>query len=220
MKSKLEEHFGIWNCHHWATWWNECSYIQVLLHLYFNNVIFLQSTKEGWSWLGKIKSIETPDMLIKKWCAGNYTWWIIVSELSWHVGHSSNILTRYFSYEQWMWKACRNEQHLLSKSQCSSWEHGFCSLYCSWPCSSATWHSYHFGSRFLVTTWSQILQHLWTGAEIWVQFCSCPECWVHLVCCWWYWQKLKYSGCPNTFQGMDDIANILLSRPTLGGILL
>ena len=45
-----------------------------------------------------------------------------------------------------MWKACMNEQHLLSKLQCSAWEHGLCSLYCSWPCSSATWHNYHFGS--------------------------------------------------------------------------
>ena len=66
MKSKLEEHLGIWNCHHWATWYNECSYIQLLLHLYFNDVIILQSTKKGYSWLGKIKSIETPAMLIKK----------------------------------------------------------------------------------------------------------------------------------------------------------
>ena len=65
MKSKLEEHFGMWNCHHWAIWWNECSYIQLLLHLYFNNVIVLQSTKEGCSWFGKIKSIETQAMLIK-----------------------------------------------------------------------------------------------------------------------------------------------------------
>ena len=65
MNSKLEEHFGIWNCHHWATWWNECNYIQLRFHLYFNNVIVLQSTKEGCSWLGKIKSIETPVMPIK-----------------------------------------------------------------------------------------------------------------------------------------------------------
>ena len=65
MKSKLKEHFGIGNFHHWATWWNECSYIQLLLQLYFNNVTVLQSTKEGCSWLGKIKIIETAAMLIK-----------------------------------------------------------------------------------------------------------------------------------------------------------
>ena len=65
MKSKLKEHFGIWNFHHWATWWHEYSCIQVLLQLYFNNVIVLQSTKEGCSWLGKVKIIETTAMLIK-----------------------------------------------------------------------------------------------------------------------------------------------------------
>ena len=37
----------------------------MLLQSYFNNVIVLQSTKEGCSWLGKIKNIETPGMLIK-----------------------------------------------------------------------------------------------------------------------------------------------------------
>ena len=104
------------------------------------------------------------------------------------------------SYGQWMWKAWRNEQHLLSKSQYCAWEHGLCSLYCSWPCSSATCHSYHFGSRFLVTTWSQILQLLQTGAEIRAQFCSCPECWVQPVCCWWCWPKFL-SGCPNAWNG-------------------
>ena len=80
------------------------------------------------------------------------------------------------------------------------------------PCTvvwqSATWHSYHFGSRPLVTTWTQILQLLQTGAEIWAQFCNCPECWVHPVCCWCCWPKPKFTGCPNTFHGMGDIANI------------
>ena len=82
---------------------------------------------------------------------------------------------------------------------------------------SATWHSHHFGSRLLVTTWSQILQLLQTGAEIWAQFCNCPECWVHPVCCWWCWPKLKFTGCPNIFHGMGVIANILPGRPTLRG---
>ena len=63
MKSKLKEHFRIWNFHPRATWWNECSCIQLLLQLYFNNV--LQSTEEGCSWLGKIKIIETAEKLIK-----------------------------------------------------------------------------------------------------------------------------------------------------------
>ena len=116
-----------------------------------------------------------------------------------------------------MWKACMDKQHLLSKSQCCAWQHGLCSLHCSWPCSSATWHSYHFGSRFLVTTWSQILQLLQTGAEIWAQFLSCSECWVHPVCRWWCWPKLEFSGCPITFHGMGDIANILPGKPTLWG---
>ena len=124
-------------------------------------------------------------------------------------------------YGQWMWKACRNEQHLLSKSQCSAWKQGLCSLYCSLTTFfSYTWHSYHFGSRFLITAWSQILQLRQTGEEMWAQFCSCPECWVHPVCCWWCWPKLKFSGCPNTFHGMGDIANVFPDTPTLGGILL
>ena len=50
-----------------------------------------------------------------------------------------------------------------------------------------------------------------------LQFCSCPECWVHPVCCWWCWPKLQFTGCPNTFHGMGDIANILPVRPTLRG---
>ena len=60
-----------------------------------------------------------------------------------------------------------------------------------WPYFSATSHSYHFGPRFLVTTWSNILQLLQTCAEIWVQFCSCPECWVHPVRCWWCWRFVR-----------------------------
>ena len=96
---------------------------------------------------------------------------------------------------------------------------GFAPSTVVWMCFSAIWHSYRFGSRFLITAWSQILQLRQTGAEIWAQFCSCPECWVHPVCCWWCWPKLKFSGCPNTFHGMGDIANILLGRPTLGEIL-
>ena len=78
-----------------------------------------------------------------------------------------------------------------------------CSLHCIWPCFSASSHSYHFGSGFLVTTWSHILQLPQTGAEIWPQLCSCPECWVHAVGCWWYWPKHKF-----TWNEMDDNANI------------
>ena len=87
-----------------------------------------------------------------------------------------------------------------------------------WPCFSSSPHSY-FGSRFLVTTWSQILQLLQTGAEIWVPLCSCPECWVHTVCYWKCWPKHKFTGCPNTWNAMGDNANILVGRPTFGGIL-
>ena len=84
---------------------------------------------------------------------------------------------------------------------------------------SATWHSYRFGSRCLVTTWSQILQLLQTGSEIWAQPWSCPESWVHTICCWWCWTKLKFTGYPDTFHGMGDISNILPGMPTLGEIL-
>ena len=35
-----------------------------------------------------------------------------------------------FSYGQWMWEACSNEQHLLSMSWCSAWEHRLCFLHC------------------------------------------------------------------------------------------
>ena len=97
---------------------------------------------------------------------------------------------------------------------------GFAPSTVVWPCFSATWHSYNFGSRFLVTAWSQILQLLQTGAEIWAQFYSCPGCLLHQVRCWWCWSKLKFSGCPNTFNGMGDFANTLLGRTRLGGILL
>ena len=93
---------------------------------------------------------------------------------------------------------------------------GFAPSTVVWLYFSAIWHSYHFGSRFLITAWSQILQLRQTGAEIWAQFCSCPECWVHPVCCWWCWPKLKFSGCPNTFHGMDDIANIYRVGPHSG----
>ena len=101
-----------------------------------------------------------------------------------------------------MGEACSKEQHLLSKSWCSSWEHMLCSLHCIWPCFSASSHSYHFGSRFLVTTWSHILQLPQTGAGIWAQLCSCPECWVHAVGCWWYWPKHKFTGYPHGMKWM------------------
>ena len=78
-------------------------------------------------------------------------------------------------------------------------------------------HEAIFG--FLVTTWSQILQLLRTGGAIWAQLCSCPECWVHIVCCWWCWPKHKFTGCLNILNKMGDVANILLGRPTIGGIL-
>ena len=52
-----------------------------------------------------------------------------------------------FSYRQWMWKACRNEQHLLSKSQSVHENMGFAPSAVVWPCFSATWHSYHFGFK-------------------------------------------------------------------------
>ena len=71
-------------------------------------------------------------------------------------------------------------------------------------------------SSTVVWHW-QILQLLQTGAEIWAQFCNCTECWVHPVCCWWCWPKLKFTGCPYTFHGMGDIASILPGRPTLRG---
>ena len=71
-----------------------------------------------------------------------------------------------------------------------------------WPCFSASSLSYHFGSRFVVTTWSQILQLLQTGAEIWAQLCSCPECWVHTVCCWWSWPKHMFTWCPHGMKWM------------------
>ena len=70
----------------------------------------------------------------------------------------------------------------------------FCTVF--WPCFSASSLSCHFGSRFLVTTWSQILHLLQTGEEIWAQLCSCPECWVHTVYCWWSWPKHMFTGCP------------------------
>ena len=71
-----------------------------------------------------------------------------------------------------------------------------------WPCFSASSLSYHCGSRLLVATWSQILQPLQTGADILAQLCSCPECWVHTVCCWWSWPKHKFPGYPHGMKWM------------------
>ena len=158
----------------------------------------------------------------KKWCAGSDIRWIILSQLSWHVFHSSNILARYLKTYP-MGNGCG--KHVATNSiYCPSHDavHEntvFAPSTVFWPRFSATSHSYHFGSRFLVTTWSQILQLLQTGAEIWAQLCSCPECWVHTVCCWWCWPEHKFTGCPNTWNEMGDIANILPGRPTTGGIL-
>ena len=164
MKSKLKEHFGfgisITEPHDEmdAVTFNCC------FKCYFNNVIVLQSTKEWCSWLGKIRIIETASMLIKSDVLA------VTPDGSLYPSSADMSPTAViylpdtlrFSYGQWMWEACRNKQHLLSKSQCSVWKHGLCSLYCSLTVffSYSTVHDIAttFGSRFLVTTWSQILQ--------------------------------------------------------------
>ena len=205
MKSKSNDYFG---CGTFITelqwWWNECSYIS--LYCYFNciSIMLYFTNKEGCSWWEKSKSLKL-----------QLCWWKVMC-WQWHwMGHFIPVqLTcrpqlyytfprlEDFSYGQWMWEACSNEQHLLSKSWCSAWEHRLCFLHCILTCLSASSLSYHFGSRFLVTTWSQFLQLLRTGAEIWAQLCSCPECWVHTVCCWWSWPKHKFTGCPHTMKWM------------------
>ena len=128
-----------------------------------------------------------------------------------------------FSYGQWMWKACRNEQHLLSKSQCSSWKHGLCFLYCS----LTMFFQLHDVATTLVQDFYSLHDHRFWFCSSYKQvqkferqFCSCPECWVHPICCWWCWLMVKFTGCPNTCHGMGDIANILPCRDTRRGILL
>ena len=105
LKSKLRA-FWVWNFHHWAPWWNECSYIQLLLQLYFNNVIVLQSTKEGCSWLGKIKIsyVEKSDVLTVTPVRSLYP---SSADLSFTALIYLSDTWR-FSFGQWMLKACRN----------------------------------------------------------------------------------------------------------------
>ena len=73
------------------------------------------------------------------------------------------------------------------------------SIYC--PSHNAVHENRGFALSAVV---DRVLQQ---GPEIWAQFLSCSECWIHPVCCWW----------PNTFHGMGDIANILLGKSTLWG---
>ena len=157
----------------------------------------------------------------KKLCAGSDIRCIILFQLSWHVVPSLNILDRYLKTSP-MGNGCG--KHATTNSiYCPSHyavheNTGFALSTVFWPSFPASSRSY-FGSRFLVTTWSQILQLLRTGGAIWAQLCSCPECWVHIVCCWWCWPKHKFTGCLNTLNKMGDVANSLLGRPTIGGIL-
>ena len=157
-----------------------------------------------------------------KWCAGSDIWWIILSQLSWHVIPSFDLLTRYLKTSPMGngggKHAATNSIHCPNHDAVhENTSFVLCAVF--WPCLPASSHSYHFGSRFLVTTWSQILQLLQTGAEIWAQLCSCPECWVHTVWCWWCWPKHKFTGWSNTWNEMGDIANISLGKPTSGEIL-
>ena len=104
----------------------------------------------------------------KKWCADSDIQWVISSQLSWHVVHSSNILTRYLKTYP-MGNGC-GEHAATNSIYCPSHDavHEntcFAVFTVFWPCFSASSHSYQFGSRFLVTTWSQILQLLQTGAK-------------------------------------------------------
>ena len=190
--------------------------------MYFNNVIVLQSNKEGCSWLIKNQTHWNCSYIDKKWCVGSDIRWNILSQLSWHVVPSSNILTRYLKTSP-VGNGC-GKHAAMNSIYCPSHDAvhentGFAFSTVFWPCFAASSHCYHFGSRFLVTIWSHILRLLQTGAEIWAQVCSRPECWVHTVCCIWCWPKHKFTGCPNTWNKMDDIANISLGRLTTRGIL-
>ena len=198
--------------------WMQLHFITLLRQLYFNNVIVLQSTKEGCSWLRKIKIIETAAMLINSdvlaVTSGGSFYPSSVDMFSTALIYLSN------TWRLLLWTmdagACSNKQHLLSQSWCSAWEHRLCSILCILTLFSATSHSYHFDSRFLLTTWSQILQLLQTGAEIRAELRSCPAGWVHTVCCWWCWPKHKFTGCLNAWNEMGHTANIHWVGPQPG----
>ena len=138
-------------------------HIQLLLQLYFNTVIALQSTKERCSWLGKIKIIETAAMLM------------IISDVpavtpdgSLYPSSADMLSTAliYLPDTSPMGKGCGKHA-------------GMNSMYC--PSHNAVHENmgfapsivvdrvlqlYDLGARFLVTTWSQILQLLQTSAVL------------------------------------------------------
>ena len=183
--------------------WMKLHLVTLLLQLYFNNVIVLQPKKGVAD--EKNQNHWNCRYVDRKWCAGGDIGWIILLQLSWHVVPSSIIFSPYLKTSP-MGNGCG--KHAATNSvYCPSHDAvhentGFAFSTIFWPCFSASSLSYHFGSRFLVTTWSQILQLLQTGAEIWAQLCSCPECWVHTVCCWWSWPKHKFTGCPHGMKWM------------------
>ena len=51
--------------------------------------------------IGKNQNHWNCSYVDKKWCADSDTLWIIVSQLSWHVVHSPNILTSYLKIHRW-----------------------------------------------------------------------------------------------------------------------
>ena len=160
-----------------------------MLQLYFYNVIVPQSTKVRCSWLKKSKSLKLQlcwyKMMCKQWQVMEHC---IPTQLICHP--QLNILTWYYRTPP-MGNGCgkhgaMNSIYWQIMQYMKAWALLF-PLQADWPYFSATPYSCHFGSRYMyfnrVTTEAKILQLLQRGADIWVKFCSCPEYWVHPVCC-------------------------------------
>ena len=111
----------------------------------------------------------------KTWCAGNDIQLIILSKLSWHVVHSSNILTRYLRTSP-MDNECG--KHAATNSiYCPSHEavhENTCFALSTvfWPCFSTSLHSYHFGSRLL---YARLKNGTYYAVAMSVRLSVCPS---------------------------------------------